>query len=165
MIYLLRTVFRQFTAVSGILLAMVFVLLLTMATETLVFYLHVKHGENSRQRKSRRTCNLLSSLLRLALWKMVALCLGYLTMLSVMSMNVWLMVSAILGSGLAHMFLRPIIASKYKSRDNSELSARMLEKQRFRGTRNYKPSSLLKAGKHRCGCHHDKHKILKEETV
>ena len=39
--------------------------------------------------------------------------LGYLVMLSVMSMNIWLFVAAILGSGLGHLFLRPLLLVRF----------------------------------------------------
>ncbi|KAH3794602.1 hypothetical protein DPMN_148139 [Dreissena polymorpha] len=43
--------------------------------------------------------------------KMATLTFGYLAMLLVMTMNYWILVAAVLGSGLGHLIMRPIIAA------------------------------------------------------
>lgn len=96
---------------------MVFVLFLTILTESLIFWHQIKTTRKQRDQDqvTRSGHHVIISVLADTLWKMLILCLGYVTMLSVMTMNVWLLTSALLGSGLGHMFVRPLIKSRFTS--------------------------------------------------
>lgn len=102
---------------------MLLVTIVTMLLECFNVWLHFREkqllesrdSDISRDSKCHANSNRYYRLLTLCVstvLKMFTVALGYIIMLCVMSMNLWLFLSAILGSGLGHLFLRPLLTAK-----------------------------------------------------
>ena len=91
------------------------VLVATVVLEGANIWLHYRsiHSSDSKQGGPVTTCSRVLKSLSNCILKMFNVFLGYLVMLSVMSMNIWLFVAAILGSGLGHLFMRPLLLARF----------------------------------------------------
>jgi len=91
------------------------VLVATVVLEGANIWLHYRsiHSSDSKKGGPVTTCSRVLKSLSNCVLKMFNVCLGYLVMLSVMSMNIWLFVAAILGSGLGHLFVRPLLLARF----------------------------------------------------
>lgn len=105
------------SSTKDIVIAMMIVAAGSILFECLNFTLHLREHHrdyNMKQVKSNyryhRTCyQLVSSLCR-----MISAALAYLIMLCVMTMSIWLLISVVLGSGLGHLFTRPLLIRMFK---------------------------------------------------
>lgn len=114
-------------SISGIITTMLLVTIVTMLLECFNVWLHFRekqlrephdsdmsHDSKCHTKSSR--CHRLLTLCVSTVLKMFTVALGYIIMLCVMSMNLWLFLSAILSSGLGHLFLRPVLTAKLQGK-------------------------------------------------
>ncbi|KAL4235932.1 hypothetical protein ACF0H5_004322 [Mactra antiquata] len=95
----------KISSIEGIVAAMLFTMVLTAVLEFLSIYLHIR--ERHRKQSNIFSGNKLLFNAFTAVIHMVKLGLAYIGMLCVMTMNVWIFVSIVLGSGISYLFIRP----------------------------------------------------------
>lgn len=99
--------------VGGIILAMIFTIVITVSHDVLKVVLHqweLRQGDlkdKTTQKRKEKVNHFVRAIVHL-----MSVTLAYLTMLCVMTMNVWLFISVVFGSGIAHLLIRPILISK-----------------------------------------------------
>lgn len=125
-------------AIYSIILSMLFTMCITIAYEAVKFAFDVRRLHASRDSivmLSRHRQNI--SHFVTTLYKTIAVALGYLVMLIVMSMNIWLFASIILGHALGHIFIRPLLARRLQNTFHDcdpKTVQETMERQRLSGT-------------------------------
>lgn len=119
----------RISSVEGIAIAMIGVLAVSVLFESLSFILHLREhhrDESMRHMKSKDTYHKYCYQVVSALCRMISAGFAYLIMLCVMSMNIWILVSVILGAGLAHFFLRPVFSKLFEQSTEEEVNENRL---------------------------------------
>lgn len=92
---------------QGIALAMIMTICIAILVESTNYYIFTRrtHLAVFRTIPGKKMSHLVTTLL-----KVLSVALGYLLMLIAMKMNIWLVVSVILGSGIGNLLIRPLIS-------------------------------------------------------
>ncbi|XP_052778197.1 uncharacterized protein LOC128215551 [Mya arenaria] len=112
----------KISTVGGIVGAMLVVILLATFLEGFKHWLYIRqrNGPDHTQvkGKSRQFTSFWNNIARIttSLQKMLTVTVGYLLMLCVMTMNVWMLVSAVLGAGIGYLLLRPAVSACFAMR-------------------------------------------------
>ncbi|XP_045159829.1 uncharacterized protein LOC123525126 isoform X2 [Mercenaria mercenaria] len=104
----------KISSIQGIVLAMLFTFAITMLVDSLKFTTHVLAMRKGSQDKPQDLKKQNRHLFVAAISHTLSVSLAYVMMLCIMTMNVWLMVSVVLGSGIAHFLIRPVLSWKLK---------------------------------------------------
>ncbi|XP_052777187.1 uncharacterized protein LOC128214656 isoform X1 [Mya arenaria] len=105
----------KISAPSGLVLAMLSVMVLTALLEGINYWLLLKQAARPAifVNKSKRSSSQVDGSLHVlyAIHRILTVALSYTVMLCVMSMNAWILVSAVIGAGVGYLLLRPAVAS------------------------------------------------------
>lgn len=98
------------SSITGVVLALVFVLTLTLILEVLDHWLHI---QKERQTYLPRTRNPTDADNRIQ-WmitchRIATLVIGHVVLVCVMRRNIWLLIMVVIGSGFGHFFLKPLV--------------------------------------------------------
>ncbi|XP_052256349.1 uncharacterized protein LOC127861703 [Dreissena polymorpha] len=93
-------------SVAGIAIAMVIVMILSALWQTLQYWYNQLQNRVLASRNDRHSAVMHNRThCKMTCLRMTTVLLGHVTMLCVMSMNIWLLVAVVMGSGLAYLFL------------------------------------------------------------
>lgn len=103
----------KISSIQGIILAMVFTVIITIVFDSVKCMMFMRESdviERARTQVPER--KLFSGWYVTSIYHTISMILAYLMMLCVMTMNAWLLVSVILGSGIGYFFIRPLLSWK-----------------------------------------------------
>ncbi|KAH3831573.1 uncharacterized protein LOC127876505 [Dreissena polymorpha] len=96
-------------SIPSIVLALVFVLTLTLILEVLDHWLHIQQERRTYMPRTRNPTNTDSRIQRMILCHRIAtLVIGHVVMVSVMTMNIGFLIMVVIGSGFGHLFLKTL---------------------------------------------------------
>ncbi|XP_053394128.1 uncharacterized protein LOC123525125 isoform X2 [Mercenaria mercenaria] len=102
----------KISSVQGIILAMVFTFAIAICYDSTKYMMFVQDYQTIQDKKRKKYWRLFVKVIS----HMLSVSLAYIMMLCIMTMNVWLMVSMLLGSGFAHFVMRPVLSRKLERR-------------------------------------------------
>ncbi|KAH3831582.1 uncharacterized protein LOC127876506 [Dreissena polymorpha] len=98
------------SSITGIVLALVFVLTLTLILEVLDHWLHIQQERQTYMPRTRNPTDADNRIQWLITCHRIAtLVIGHVVLVCVMRRNIWILTMVVIGSGLGHFFLKPFV--------------------------------------------------------